>query len=91
MKRLINPLNKDQLDGLAKLCFDLAKGAFATAVIPPTGENQSRPILKDSNWVVAYGLCLFGLGGDNIEISIIPGIFRGVKRTFIHWLKELWP
>jgi len=78
--------NIENISGLAKEELHLPARVFT-----PTGENQSRPILKDSNWVVAYGLCLFGLGGDNIEISIIPGIFRGVKRTFIHWLKELWP
>ena len=78
--------NIENISGLAKEELHLPARVFT-----PTGENQGRPILKDSNWVVAYGLCLFGLGGDNIEISIIPGIFRGVKRTFIHWLKELWP
>lgn len=30
----LRPLNKDQLEGLAKLCFDLAKGGFAFAFFP---------------------------------------------------------
>lgn len=33
---MIKKLNKDQLDGLAKLCFDLAKGAFALSILPVT-------------------------------------------------------
>jgi hypothetical protein len=29
-----NQLNKDQLDGLAQMLFDLAKGAFALIFLP---------------------------------------------------------
>lgn len=31
---LLGELNKDQLNGLANLCFDLAKGAFGLALLP---------------------------------------------------------
>ena len=33
-------LNKEQLDGLAKLCFDLAKGGFALAVLAPATSSS---------------------------------------------------
>lgn len=32
--KFFQELNDDQLDGLAKLCFDLAKLAFALAILP---------------------------------------------------------
>lgn len=60
-------------------------------VFTPTGENQGRPALRDSNWIVAYGLCLFGLGGDYVEDSVVSQLIGRTKRTFLHWLKELWP
>lgn len=38
---MFDELNKDQLSGLANLCFDLAKGAIIFAFFPATqiGEN----------------------------------------------------
>lgn len=33
MTLLLRDLNRDQLDGLAKLCFDLAKGAFGLTIL----------------------------------------------------------
>ncbi|HZE87826.1 MAG TPA: hypothetical protein VE090_06540 [Methylomirabilota bacterium] len=32
--KIIFELNKEQLTGLANLCFDIAKGAFITVFIP---------------------------------------------------------
>ncbi|HEY4476405.1 MAG TPA: cell division protein FtsA [Candidatus Paceibacterota bacterium] len=60
-------------------------------VFTPMGENQGRPALRDSNWIVAYGLCLFGLGGDYVEDSAVSQLLGRTKKTFLHWLKELWP
>lgn len=40
------PLNKDQADGLAKLCFDLAKGAFVLALIGPFGQSTIGAFLS---------------------------------------------
>jgi hypothetical protein len=34
MPSIFSELNDDQLDGLAKLCFDLAKGVFAFILLP---------------------------------------------------------
>jgi hypothetical protein len=40
---IIGELNKDQLDGLAKLCFDLAKASLVIALLPATS-IPSNPI-----------------------------------------------
>lgn len=40
---MIKELNKDQLDGLAKLCFDLAKAAFIL-IITPFNEFTKDPL-----------------------------------------------
>lgn len=32
--KLVGELNQDQFDNLAKLCFDLARGAFIVALFP---------------------------------------------------------
>ena len=36
MPNVFSELNRDQLDGLAQLCFDLAKGSFAIILFPTT-------------------------------------------------------
>lgn len=41
---MLKELNKDQLDGLAKLCFDLAKGAFLL-VFAPYSEITKEPLV----------------------------------------------
>lgn len=45
---MIEELNRDQLDGLSKLCFDLAKGAFALILLPvqKLPENPLNEMLK---------------------------------------------
>ncbi len=78
--------NIENIAGLAKDELRLPARVFT-----PVGDNQGRPALRDSNWIVAYGLCLFGLGGDYVEDSIISNIVNRTKHTFFHWLKELWP
>ncbi len=41
----IKELNNDQLNGLASLCFDLAKGSFLVALFP-TVEITTKPFLS---------------------------------------------
>ncbi|MEK7622226.1 MAG: cell division protein FtsA [Patescibacteria group bacterium] len=78
--------NIENIVGLAKDELRLPARVFA-----PVGDNQNRPALRDSHALVAYGLCLFGLGGDYVEDSLSSQIIRRTKHTFLHWLKELWP
>jgi cell division protein FtsA len=78
--------NIENIAGLAKDELHLPARVFT-----PVGENQGRPALRDSHWIVAYGLCLFGLGGDPDNPTTSPSIFTPIKRKFFHWLKELWP
>lgn len=39
--KLFQQLNNDQLDGLARLCFDLAKAAFLLAIFPAVEVSSS--------------------------------------------------
>lgn len=39
-------LNKDQLDGLSKFCFDVSKGALVFAVFSSSGQNYAESINK---------------------------------------------
>lgn len=45
MNGLIGELNNDQLDGLANLCFDLAKGAFFLVLFPAAEIINNRGIV----------------------------------------------
>lgn len=45
-------LNKDQLDGLAGLCFDLAKGSLAISVLSPLGSSNILVALNGVRGVV---------------------------------------
>lgn len=49
---MIYVLNKEQLSGLANLCFDLAKGAFAVGLFPAASINSSNFLVIASNIVV---------------------------------------
>lgn len=52
---MIKELNKDQLDGLAKLCFDLAKASFVLIllVVQKLSENPIDAIMKISIGLLA--------------------------------------
>ena len=52
MEKYIGELNNDQLDGLAKLCFDLSKGSFLVALFP-TPNIPNNPIAQVTNIIVA--------------------------------------
>lgn len=50
---ILENFNRDQLNGLAKLCFDLAKGAFLIALFP-------APNLQE-NYILASLKVILGL------------------------------
>lgn len=50
---MLKELNKDRLDGLAKPCFDLAKGAFALSILSATNVAN--------NLLIQIGKILLGL------------------------------
>jgi len=77
------------IENIATLAKDELR--LPARLFTPTSENHGRPALRDSGWIVAYGLCLFGLGDDYVEDSIISNLVSRTKHTFLHWLKELWP
>ncbi len=51
MNLFSTPFNKDQLNGLANLCFDLAKGAFVLALLPAP-DIAANPFLRVFNILV---------------------------------------
>lgn len=76
----------NDLEKLAKNQLKLPAKIFDPSEVGPL-KNQ----IRDSTWVVAYGLCLWGLSNDpagNIESVKAIG---AAGKNFLHWLKELWP
>ncbi len=73
------------LDRLAKEELKLPARVL-TPVIDAAGKTQ----IKDPAWLVAYGLCLFGLGAELGE-SVGTRLFRRTKGKFLQWLRELLP
>lgn len=69
---LIKELNNDQLDGLAKLCFDLAKGSLFLALFPAV-EIITNPLLTFFRMLM--GLFL-GIVFTNIALVLLK-----VKRS----------
>ncbi len=57
---------------------------------PNIVDHQSKNQIRDSGFLVAYGLCLFGLGTD-LEDSITNRVIKHTKNKFLRWLKELLP
>lgn len=60
---MLYELNKDQLDGLAKLCFDLAKGAFALSILP-VATLTNNPFIEIGKILLGlfWGIALTCLG-----------------------------
>lgn len=67
IETMIEELNKDQLDGLSKLCFDLAKGSFALILLPvqKLHDNPLNEITK-----MAIGL-LIGLAFTSAALILL--------------------
>lgn len=53
MNHFLSELNSDQLDGLAKLCFELSKGSFLLALFP-TANLLNNPVAQVIN--IAAGI-----------------------------------
>jgi len=71
----------------------LAKDALrlpAKVYWPNIVDHQSKNQIKESGFLVTYGLCLFGLGTD-LEESLTNRVIRRTKSKFVRWLKEFLP
>ncbi|MBI2100730.1 MAG: cell division protein FtsA [Candidatus Vogelbacteria bacterium] len=53
-------------------------------------DHHSKNQIRDSGFLVAYGLCLFGLGTD-LEETLTNRVIHRTKNKFLRWLKELLP
>lgn len=78
--------NIQNIEKLAKNALRLPIRVFDPATVPHL-KNQ----IRDAGWVVAYGLCLFGLGEDNEDQFGSNRIFNTTKNFFLKWLKSFWP
>ena len=80
--------NVENLDKLAKAQLKLPAKVF-----DPGEVGQLKNQIRDASWVVAYGLCLYGLMSeeDNSTPTFGAETLGNAGRGLIKWLKELWP
>ena len=57
---------------------------------PNIVDPRSRAQVRDSSFLAAYGLCLFGLGTD-VEETLTNRAIKHTKYKFLKWLRELLP
>ena len=74
------------IEKLAKEALRLPAKVYWPNII----DHQSKNQIKESGFLVTYGLCLFGLGTD-LEESLTNRVIRRTKSKFIRWLKEFLP
>ena len=74
MPNVFSELNRDQLDGLAQLCFDLAKGVFALILLPVSTIFQN-PVLSliKMFFALAAGLAFTYAALVLLKSSMYPG------------------
>jgi cell division protein FtsA len=75
------------IDEIEKLAKQLLK--LPAKIFDPSASSAKLQI-KDPGWVVAYGLCLFGLGAGDEE-SMGSRLLRQTRSRFLSWLKEFLP
>ncbi len=76
-----------QIEGIDKLAR--ANLRLPARILTTEATATTRPP-KDSAWLVAYGLTMFGYNLDPEESYGLKLISRG-KHKFFRWLRELWP
>lgn len=76
--------NELHLEALAKTTLKLPAKIF-----DPSRDGPFRSGLKDSGWMVAYGLCLYGLDSEAKE-SLQTRI-KATGNRLLRWFKEFWP
>ncbi len=71
---------------------EFAKKYFKLPAKRPTDtiSSSSRNQIRDPEWSVAYGLCLYGSDSE-AEESIGLKVARKTKIQFVRWLRELLP
>lgn len=74
------------IERLAKDALRLPARVYSPNII----DHQSKNQIRESGWLVAYGLCLFGLGAD-LEETLTNRVIRRTKNKFLRWLRELLP
>ena len=59
---MIESLNKDQLEALARLCFDLAKAAFILAILAPISQTVIAAVISGfRSYLVGLAFTYLGL------------------------------
>lgn len=77
-----------KVEHLERLARDTLK--IPAKIFDPHNLAYLKNQIKDAAWVVAYGLCLFGLGLESEE-SFGVKLMRSTKQNFLKWLRELLP
>lgn len=77
-----------KVEHLERLARDTLK--LPAKIFDPHNLAYLKNQIKDASWVVAYGLCLFGLGLESEE-SFGVRLVRSTKQNFLKWLRELLP
>lgn len=70
---------------------DLAKAALKlpSKLATPRFGDQSK--IKDASWAVAYGLCIWGLTGDEEEGPVGIALAQQTGGNILQWLKQFLP
>ena len=71
---------------------ELAKNTLhiPSKVASPNFSKNTKNQINDSNWSVAYGLCIMGIGSEKGDGSAIK-IPKNSKGAFIAWVKQYLP
>ena len=55
-------------------------------------KEETKSLMKDSSWAVAYGLCIFGLSAPSgPAVSTGGRIFRTTRKNIVAWVKKFLP
>src|SRR5690606_33575505 len=76
--------NELHLESLAKSTLKLPARIF-----DPSRYGSFRSELRDSSWMLAYGLCLYSLDSDAQE-SLQTRV-KATSNRLMRWFKEFWP
>jgi len=68
---------------------DLAKASLRLPSRIATLDPGQNGKIRDASWAVAYGLCIWGVGGEEEETGI--RIARNAGSTLLTWLKQFLP
>lgn len=70
---------------------DLAKAYLKLPSKIASISGNIRDVIKDSTWLVAYGLCVFGLSEEEHNLGISQKGLDPIVKKILGWFKQLLP